>query len=425
MITVRELESAIRKAISTGTKSKFTDTDRRGQGTLQIRILENGNTIFYYRHVTSNGKRDDLSIGRYDPSGIKGLTLEMARNKYGEYAGYYRQGIKEVRQYLEEQERARAGALRASEDQTKKLLAGNLESLMHAYVNYLKDNVKPSCKDVENIFKNHVLCFPDLVARCANTLGPRDLRPIFDRMHELGLTRALGKTRSALHSAFSLAARAEFDSTIPRAFRTFDVGANPVASLPTYSTLSQPGDRVLSHDELRVLMRNLRELNGLVAKAILIALYLGGQRPTQLLRVVATDVDWDRSQITLRDGKGRRAHPRLHVLPILEPVTTWIQECLMVNRIAPSLFSTDGKTVPHTTTLSKVVHDISQGAYRMGDIRRTCETELAALGISKDLRGQILSHELGGIQAKHYDRHQYLAEKVNALTLWKDHLESL
>ncbi len=57
------------------------------------------------------------------------------------------------------------------------------------------------------------------------------------------------------------------------------------------------------------------------------------------------------------------------------------------------------------------------------DIRRTAETEMAGLGFSVDLRGQLLSHGLGGVQAVHYDRHSYLPEKKAALEKWERHLE--
>ena len=56
--------------------------------------------------------------------------------------------------------------------------------------------------------------------------------------------------------------------------------------------------------------------------------------------------------------------------------------------------------------------------FQLSDLRRTCETRLAELGISKDLRAQIQSHGLGGVQARHYDRYDYLPEKRAALEAW-------
>jgi hypothetical protein len=35
--------------------------------------------------------------------------------------------------------------------------------------------------------------------------------------------------------------------------------------------------------------------------------------------------------------------------------------------------------------------------------------------VPKDIRGQLQSHGLGGVQDKHYDAHEYLPEKKEAL----------
>ena len=61
----------------------------------------------------------------------------------------------------------------------------------------------------------------------------------------------------------------------------------------------------------------------------------------------------------------------------------------------------------------------------MRDIRRTCETMLAGMGISKDTRSQLLSHGLSGVQAAHYDRYEYINEKRAALVAWEKRLEEI
>jgi hypothetical protein len=63
--------------------------------------------------------------------------------------------------------------------------------------------------------------------------------------------------------------------------------------------------------------------------------------------------------------------------------------------------------------------------FDLKDIRRTCETMLVSLGVSKETRAQLLSHGIGGVQDAHYDRHSYIEEKRNALTLWEAKLSEL
>lgn len=50
-----------------------------------------------------------------------------------------------------------------------------------------------------------------------------------------------------------------------------------------------------------------------------------------------------------------------------------------------------------------------------GDLRRTVETRLAAAGISGEIRAHLQSHGLHGVQHKHYNMHDYAAEKRMAL----------
>ena len=41
------------------------------------------------------------------------------------------------------------------------------------------------------------------------------------------------------------------------------------------------------------------------------------------------------------------------------------------------------------------------------------------------MRGQLLSHGLGGVQDRNYDRHGYWSEKVKALRAWEKRLKAV
>jgi hypothetical protein len=58
--------------------------------------------------------------------------------------------------------------------------------------------------------------------------------------------------------------------------------------------------------------------------------------------------------------------------------------------------------------------------FTVGDLRRTVETRLSALGVPLEVRAHLQSHGLGGVQARHYDRHDYMAEKRAALDQLRD-----
>ena len=63
--------------------------------------------------------------------------------------------------------------------------------------------------------------------------------------------------------------------------------------------------------------------------------------------------------------------------------------------------------------------------FELRDLRRTAETMLAGLKVPSDVRAQLLSHGLRGVQNRHYDRHDYAVEKKRALERWARHLTKL
>jgi len=60
--------------------------------------------------------------------------------------------------------------------------------------------------------------------------------------------------------------------------------------------------------------------------------------------------------------------------------------------------------------------------FSYADIRRTAETEMASLRVSRDIRSQIQSHGLRGVQENHYDMWEYIEQKIEVLTMWYEHL---
>jgi DNA replication protein DnaC len=73
-------------------------------------------------------------------------------------------------------------------------------------------------------------------------------------------------------------------------------------------------------------------------------------------------------------------------------------------------------TVDLVNTLEKEKRDGRSGRLAESLLRRrTLETLLAAQGVSMEVRAQLQSHGLGGVQNRHYNRHNYMAEKRQAL----------
>ena len=76
-------------------------------------------------------------------------------------------------------------------------------------------------------------------------------------------------------------------------------------------------------------------------------------------------------------------------------------------------------------SIAMVEANQSREPFQLRDLRRMLETLLASLGVSRDVRGQVQSHRLGGVQQRHYDRHEYWGEKRATLALLSAHLVQL
>jgi integrase len=59
------------------------------------------------------------------------------------------------------------------------------------------------------------------------------------------------------------------------------------------------------------------------------------------------------------------------------------------------------------------------------DLRRTCRTRFAALGIPREDRDAIMNHAPSDVGGKHYDLYERLKEKRAALDLWSDTLAAI
>jgi len=65
--------------------------------------------------------------------------------------------------------------------------------------------------------------------------------------------------------------------------------------------------------------------------------------------------------------------------------------------------------------------------WRLHDLRRTCVSGMARLGVAPHVADKILNHQSGTISgvAAVYQRHEFLSERRAALDLWGAHIEEI
>lgn len=348
-----------------------------------------------------------------------------------------------------EQKRERISAAEAAKAEADKEARYTLRALCDAYVARLEKAGKAkSAASTRSAFKCHVFPHAEIADTPARAVTSHQIAALVRKVREAGKERAAGVLRSYLSAAFNTAKRAPFDSALPADLIPFGIEHNPVDVIPAIAV--QRGERTLSAGELRAYIGHLLRIGHetgpeLADTALLLALYAGGQRMAQLLRAKVGDFDQDTATLRLWDGKGKRTQPREHLLPLAPQAAGMVSA--LVERAkareterakqegrAPELaglwlFSTHGRVAMNPETVSnraaEVCASMAGEPFTLRDIRRTVETMLAGLGISKDTRAQLLSHGISGVQAAHYDRHAYTDEKRAALVAWEARLEAI
>jgi hypothetical protein len=398
----------------------------RGEGALRAKGSPNG-PRFYFRYRTPDGKTDDLPIGSYDESGSHGLTLVAARKRAAELRARYLAGDRDLRAVLEAEQREAERQRRNEEEaEAAKAIAdkATFGALLNAYVASLKRDGKASEKAVKAAVKRHVeMPWPELWKAPAASITVDDLLRIVARLGDAEKLREAAKLRSYIRAAYAAAVRARQDARALPALRDLRIAANPARDLVTVEGSNNARDRALSVAELRAYWRRIGAMRGAPGAALRFHLLTGAQRVEQLARLTDADRDLDLDAVRLRDTKGRRKTPRAHVVPLLPAASDALEG--MGPRSGSFLFTVDaGESGVSYSAIRSYVIDVAEAMVRdkeatalftPGDLRRTVETRLAAEGISGDARAQLQSHGLGGIQARHYDRHDYFSEKRVAL----------
>jgi hypothetical protein len=387
---------------------------------LEARRVKSG-VAFYFRYQNSEGKRDRLPLGRFDPEGVTGLTVAQARDEAARLTARIRAEGRDLRAMLEADAlRARReldaeAARQAAESRARERSASRtVGAVLDAYCDALDKAGRSSAPKVRAALRLHVReALPELWAADAATVTPRMLADAPARLVAAGKEREAGKVRAYLRAAFAMAAGAAADPSAPEALRQMELEANPAALVKPVRGSVKPRHRALTVPELRAYWQRVQALADPHRALLTVHLLSGGQRVEQLARL--TLADWDRAAgaVTLKDGKGRRAAATLHRVPTLPPVAAALA-VMRRGAAGPHLFTLDGGK--HGATYGAVRDAVGRVAAAMveagealeaftpGDLRRTVETVLSASGVSREVRGWLLSHGNHGVQAVHYDR---------------------
>lgn len=389
-------------------------------GSLEARKLAGG--IMLYWRMTVDGKTLREPIGPYDPSASPkslrpttwGYSVQAAIRAAEAMAQRHHEHKDEGGHLaIKAAERsARAQAVAAAEDARKH----TLENLLVDYCDHLEQMGRPAHRDARSIFKNHVLDpWPKVAVLPARDVSGEQIADMMRRALESGKGRTANKLRSYVRAAYQTARAARSKASIPVRFKGYNVTSNPAADTEPDESANKADKRPLTADELRTYWQAIKPLPGFKGAVLRLHLLTGGQRIEQLVNLKTADVNKDR--VTLYDGKGRPGKPpRPHTVPLIPAAAAALRECDPQGVFA---LSTDGgDTHLAATTLSAWAVEATGEKipdFQAKRIRSGVETVLAGARISAEIRGRLQSHGISGVQARHYDGHDYMDEKRLAL----------
>lgn len=211
---------------------------------------------------------------------------------------------------------------------------------------------------------------------------------------------------------------------------------NPI--LKVYKPTYQSRDRVVSDDELRTLIHNVRHANVWSSAPMRIAVELcavTAARAGEVAGIMLSELDLDQALWTIPGH--RTKNRKVHIVPLSGYAMELISKALTLNkhideeadhaaRGGLALFrSPSNPEVPITGhALTRAFRRVTERTdidnVRLHDLRRTAATGMAELGISSELISKVLNHtnpngsQITGV----YNRHGYVDEKRRALDAW-------
>jgi integrase len=341
---------------------------------------------------------------------------KVHRLKLGSFSDYPFMGLAEAREAWRE---ARASVAKGVDPAQAQQAATAAMGFPEVVAEWLKrdqsDNKPSSIYAVKRVIEYDLL--PAWGNRRIDQIGKRDVLDLLDGIIDRGAPSKASRTYAHLSCFFRWCLGRDI------------IAVNPMASVP------RPGangvrDRVLADDELGRLYREAGELGRTAvggispAGAVIRLLALTGARLNEIARLKWDEIDGD----VIRLEGDRTKNGRAHVIPLSPPARA------VIDAIVPILdcdfvFSADGRRPLNSWGYVKAQLDKACGVegWRLHDLRRTCATGMAELGVQPHIVEAVLNHVSGakaGI-AGIYNKAAYATEKAAALELWGAHVMAL
>jgi integrase len=278
--------------------------------------------------------------------------------------------------------------------------------LVEAYdEKHLRPNTR-SARDIRASLLHPAL--RDLRARAVDGIAKREIVERLDSIVAGGAPQAAVNVLRRLKMLFNWACDRDM------------VATNPCDRIrPPAKTVER--DRVLVDDEIAAVWSASFELPMPYGEMYRMFL-LTGQRRSEVSTIRWSEIVgnvW-----TIPRAKVKKDRP--HAVPLTATAATTVASLPRYGEDG-FVFSTTGGASA-SSNFAKVKRELDRLSsvedWTIHDIRRTVRSKLAELGVPRDVARKVLNHEDGKVD-RIYNRHEYLAEKREALVKWEANLKTL
>jgi integrase len=182
-------------------------------------------------------------------------------------------------------------------------------------------------------------------------------------------------------------------------------------------------DRVLSDDELARVILAARQIDDRYG-CIVELLALTGQRREEVAKPAWVEIDLTRRLWTIpksptKNAKGHVVHLSDQSIAVLDRMKKQDNDDFAFGGSKP--FQDFARAKRKLDELSKIT------GWCLHDLRRTCVSGMARLGVAPHVADKVLNHQSGAISgvAAVYQRHEFLAERKDALERWSAHVAQI
>ena len=382
------------------------------QAGLVLRITSNGARSFAYRFRHPHTRKTlRATIGPYPAT-----PLEAARKRAKKMAVQVADGTNPIEARNAEREAARTRTFQALADR------------------YLKEHAERhkrprSAEEDRRNLAVHVL--PKWAKRDFRTIRRADVIEVIESIVSDGKHTAGNRVHSLISKIFSFAIDADL------------LEANPAARLRKRG-VEKVGRRVLDDAEIKTFWRGivLPPVSRQIGLALRLAL-LTAARASEIAGARKAEFqDLDKPEQAAWHVPAERTKNRVdHLIPLPPLAVETIKSAIELNGDSEFLFPTrlgrGGPIDRHTLTVAMVRFAKSlkgpaaktwqQEIPTPHDLRRSCNSRLARMGIPKEIRDRTLNHitSLRDPESKHYNLYEFQSEKRQTLSKWANQIAAI